>query len=149
MKGYILMENGYSYDDNYYSRDESGSGHPNTIFLSKEAAMKAMWDKEFLSHCVTDLGNYYFFEDFDLKNDKEFNEMMNEFVSKYGKGVARHSWDESTHLRPLPSYSEEDKAKYLDFFKKNIRAEPSFWCVVEVDFDATDVRDTTIQKILD
>lgn len=41
MKGYILMEIGWEYDDETYSRPEDDGGTPKKVFLSKKKAYDA------------------------------------------------------------------------------------------------------------
>ena len=153
MKGYIVLEIGFSYDDNFYTSNEDGGGSPVKIFFSKKSADEKAMEMEFIKHSqinVKEFTGYDYDDDNDgseytdapIKSD-EFESFMKEMNSKYGFVDKYHKWDNDTIYKPNTKYTTEERKKYLSFFKEMI-----FYSVEETEFDVEDMRNHKIDQVI-
>ena len=81
MKGYIILEKGYEYDDNYYNPSEGG--HPTKIFYTKKSALEALDDYEFEAHTERDITDYYGRDN--MKSETDWSALCESMNQKYGE----------------------------------------------------------------
>jgi hypothetical protein len=138
MKGYIILEKGYEYDDNYYNPSEGG--HPTKIFYTKPAALEAIDEYEFLAHTDRDVTNYYGRDH--MKSEDDWRSMCESMTQKYGE-MKSNPWS-GNYTRPNIKMTKEERKQYLSNFTEYL-----FYTIVETEFDTQDMRDHKINSVID
>jgi hypothetical protein len=139
MKGYIIIEKGYEYDDNYYNPNEDGGGVPTKIFYTKQAAAEALSDYEFQAHTDRNITDYYG-KDY-MKDEHKWESLCESMEKKYGE-MKPDPW-RGQYKRPNIKMSKEERKEYLSLFTKNL-----FYTIVEAEFDTQDMRDYKINMVI-
>ncbi len=133
---YVLMEEGWEYNDETYFHPESGSGTPRKIFNSQEAA-----DKECQKRNVASLrelfengeANQYFYSFDDIlpypdRKERDYRKKLEAAVEKlFGMDVEalNDKLDNQESIQPAADATDEDWAVLLSMLTLN------FWNVVE------------------
>lgn len=136
MKSYVLMQNGFEYDDSYYNPTEGGT--PNKVFFKKEDALSEM--RKLNIHKFKNDQISYYIQDFDRDN---IVKLRDELIQKYGMPKYERSWQSFDEYGLHPMANEEETNKYLKMI------EFSFFDVVEVDVDIPSLRSHQIDSILE
>jgi hypothetical protein len=138
MKGYIIMQKGYEYDDNIYNQTEGG--RPTRIFFRKEDAEFQQEELEIQAMKQNDI-SYYTYELGDqlLVDINKFREFVSKLNDEYGKPSPKYRYGE---FRLNPAASKEESLEYLKMH--SVR----FYEVVECDVDVPSMRDYKIDEAL-
>lgn len=133
---YVLMEEGWEYNDETYFHPESGSGTPRKIFASHEAADKEC-DKrnvESFRELFTSgeaVQYFYNFNDiipYESRKDREYLAKIESLSQKiFGLTIddINEKLDDQEEVSPLPDASDADWSALLSLVNIN------FWDVVE------------------
>lgn len=133
---YVLMEEGWEYNDETYFHPESGSGTPRKIFASHEAADKEC-DKrnvESFRELFTSgeaVQYFYNFNDiipYESRKDREYLAKIESLSQKiFGLTIddINEKLDDQEEVSPLPDASDADWSELLSLVNIN------FWDVVE------------------
>lgn len=142
MKGYIVLEKGFEYDDNIYHELDGGGGQPKKIFFTKLAGQEEINRLNIERFKNLNISHYtYSIEDIcDPDRVSQFVSMLNE---KYGKVESKNKWDSADSYRLHKSANEEESLEYLSMV--GLR----FFELVEVDIDTQDMRDNKINTIIE
>jgi hypothetical protein len=138
MKGYIILEKGYEYDDSYYNEIEGG--HPRKIFHTKSSAMEALDNYEFDAHTERDITDYCGIDR--MKSESDWTSLCESMTQKYGE-MKPNTW-RGTFTRPNIKMNKEERKQYLSNFTDYI-----FYTIVETEFDTQDMREHKINSVID
>ena len=134
---YVLMEEGWDYNDEVYFRSDAGGGHPKVFYLSQEEADKECQTRNVASFrelwVSGEIREYCYGIDellpYDDRKDKSLKKLLNETCEK----VFGLDWNEvddqlsnEDRVPVLESATEADWAQLYDLMNLN------FWNVVEV-----------------
>lgn len=139
-KGYVVLERGFEYNDEYYNEHEDGGGNPTNFFFSLEMAKNKVKELD-LQRCKS-----YSVEEYASslreRDNKNLAEFCQSLVEKYGEHPKpKYGWDNTKYKLHHLSSPEEGEI-YLSLLKF------SFFEIVPVDLDPSDMRENSIEKIL-
>lgn len=135
---YVLMEEGWEYNDEVFFRPESGSGTPRAFFLTQEEAdvecnkrnvqsFKDLWsDGEIRQYCygLDEILPY------EQRKDKDKKKLLNDTCEKiFGKDWSEvdDELSDQDRIQVLETATDEDWKQLFDLTNLN------FWNVVEVE----------------
>ena len=85
MKGYIVLQKGFEYNDEVYSETESGGGHPQKIYFNRETALEEVKRLNIKEFKETNISLYsYDIEDI-CEDIEELLNFCNSLKEKYGE----------------------------------------------------------------
>ena len=133
---YVLMEEGWEYNDETYFHPESGSGTPRKIFASQEAADKECSKRNiesFRELFTSGEAIQYFYNFRDIipykhhKDTQYLGKIENLTAKIFGLSIdeVNEKLDDQEEFSPLPDASDADWSALLSMVKMN------FWDVVE------------------
>lgn len=143
MKGYIVLQKGFEYNDEVYSETESGGGHPQKIYFNRETALEEVKRLNIKEFKETNISLYsYDIEDI-CEDIEELLNFCNSLKEKYGEMPSENNiLDEPDEYRLHPSANDDESQKYIDMVYI------SFYELSEADFDEQDIRDSKLSTLI-
>ena len=141
MKGYIILEKGFQYNDEINSNEGDG-GMPVKIFLNKEFASKELYRLEIEKLKSINITDYCYQVDEICHNVDKLTSLCDTLNQKYGKPEKRTQWDHLDEYRLHHLATEEESMKYYSLI------DIQFYQIVESDFDQSDIIQSKIDHII-
>lgn len=141
MKGYVILEKGFQYNDEIHSNEGEG-GIPVKIFLNKEFASKELYRLEIEKLKSINITDYCYQVDEICHNVDKLTSLCDTLNQKYGKPESRTNWDHIDEYRLNYLASDEESMQYYNLI--NLQ----FYEIVESDFDQSDIRESKIDHII-
>jgi hypothetical protein len=141
MKGYIILEKGFEYNDEIYNSSEGGN--PLKIYLSYDFAKKEYQRLTIQKFKTINITDY----DYDVSNLCDNLEALTNLCEslnkKYGTIERTSKWDSVDEYRLHPLANDEESKKYCAL------VDLQFYEICQSEFDTDDLRDSKLNHLIE